>query len=166
VIPGSERAVHEVIAGLLRRGVRVVSRAHEPKIHASGHAHRGELVRMMELVRPRGFVPVHGTLHHLHRHADLARSQGISDVLVAENGDVIAVDEDPLRKTGRALTGRVFADDRRTVPTEVLDERRKLARAGTGRGRSSGRARRAPTPSVLPCGRSSSGRSAREPRCS
>jgi ribonuclease J len=130
VIPGSERAVHEVIAGLLRRGVRVVSRAHEPKIHASGHAHRGELVRMMELVRPRGFVPVHGTLHHLHRHADLARSQGISDVLVAENGDVIAVDEDPLRKTGRALTGRVFADDRRTVPTEVLDERRKLARAG------------------------------------
>jgi ribonuclease J len=130
VIPGSERAVHEVIAGLLRRGVRVVSRAHEPKIHASGHAHRGELARMMELVRPRGFVPVHGTLHHLHRHADLARSQGISDVVVAENGDVIAVDDGPLRKAGRAVAGRVYADERRTVPTEVLDERRKLARAG------------------------------------
>jgi ribonuclease J len=130
VIPGCERAVHEVMAGLLRRGVRVVSRAHEPKIHASGHAHRGELLRMMELVRPRGFIPVHGTLHHLHRHADLARSQGISDVVVAENGDVVAVDDGPLRKTGRAPSGRVYADERRTVPTEVLDERRKLARAG------------------------------------
>jgi ribonuclease J len=130
VIPGSERAVHEVIAGLLRRGVRVVSRAHEPKIHASGHAHRGELVRMMDLVRPRGFMPVHGTLHHLHRHADLARAQGITDVVVAENGDVVTVDEAPLRKTGRTTSGRVYADDRRTVPTEVLDERRKLARAG------------------------------------
>lgn len=130
VIPGSERAVHEVIAGLLRRGVHVVSRAHEPKIHASGHAHRGELVRMMELVRPRGFVPVHGTLHHLHRHADLARSQGISDVMIAENGDVIAVDDGPLRRTGRTVAGRVYADGRRTVPSEVLDERRKLAKVG------------------------------------
>lgn len=131
VIPGNERAVHDVFAGFLRRGIKVISRPHRPKIHASGHAHRGELVRMMELIRPQSFIPLHGTLHHLFRHADLAREQGISEVLVMENGDVVKVSSRvPLRKHGRVASGRVFACDKSVVPSEVLDERRALAQRG------------------------------------
>lgn len=130
VIPGNERRVHDLFGALLRRGVRVISRAHRPKVHASGHAHRGELTRMMDLVRPKRFIPVHGTLHHLFRHAELARSVGIEDVCVIENGDVAELTKDSLAKVGRVDVGRVLASERVVVPDEVLTERRQLAQRG------------------------------------
>ena len=86
---------------------------------------------MMELIRPQSFIPLHGTLHHLFRHADLAREQGISEVMVMENGDVVRVSANaPLRKHGRVTSGRVFACDKSVVPSEVLEERRALAQRG------------------------------------
>jgi ribonuclease J len=91
VIPGNERAVHTMLGDFTRMGTEVVTRRERPRVHTSGHASRSELAQMMEWVRPDGFIPVHGTLHHLKKHAELAREMGISDVVAVENGASVEV---------------------------------------------------------------------------
>jgi ribonuclease J len=130
VIPGNEPGVMRVMGNLLRRGVELRSWWSDRAVHVSGHAHREEQRRMIEMVRPRSFVPVHGTLHHLLRHAALARELGVPDVCVLENGDVGELGEGPLRKTGRVTAGRVHVFARRALPPAVLGERVALAAHG------------------------------------
>jgi ribonuclease J len=130
VIPGNEPEVMRVMSDLLRRGVVLRSWWSDRAVHVSGHAHREEQQRMIELLRPRAFVPVHGTLHHLLRHAALARELGVPEVCVLENGDVGEVDEAPLRKSGRAHAGRVHVFAQRALPPTVLHERAALAAQG------------------------------------
>lgn len=131
VIPGNDRAVSELVSALLRRGADLVTWAIDRRVHASGHAHRDEQRHMLEMVRPRAFVPVHGTLHHLLRHAALARETGVREVLVAENGEVVELtaDEAP-EKVGRAPVGRVAAFAGEELPDEALRERAALGRSG------------------------------------
>ncbi len=98
VIPGNEKIVSEMVNDLLRLGVDVKTRASDPDVHTSGHAARREQRQMLEWVRPRSFVPVHGTLHHLRRHRALAESMGVEDCLVVENGTPVVIEEgEPLR---------------------------------------------------------------------
>jgi ribonuclease J len=130
VIPGNEPEVMRVMGNLLRRGVELRSWWSDRAVHVSGHAHREEQRRMIEMVRPRSFVPVHGTLHHLLRHAALARELGVPDVCVLENGDVGELGEGTLRKTGRVTAGRVHVFARRALPATVLAERVALAAHG------------------------------------
>lgn len=131
IIPGNERAVVELYGAFLRRGVRVASRASHPGLHASGHAHAGELERMIQLVRPRAFMPVHGTVHHLHRHAELARDCGVDERIVAENGELVALQADGrLVKAGRVPVGRVSTLAGLPIPDAVLRERVELAKKG------------------------------------
>jgi ribonuclease J len=99
-------------------------------VHVSGHAHRQEQKRMIELTRPRAFVPVHGTLHHLLRHAELARELQVPQVCVIENGDVAVVDDAGIRKVERVAAGRVHVFAGREVPASVLAERTLLASQG------------------------------------
>jgi ribonuclease J len=129
-IPGHEPAVHALMGTLLRRGVHLRSWATDRGIHVSGHAHRIEQRRMLELVRPRAFVPVHGTLHHLTRHAELAREVGVPNVLVLENGDVATLDAGRLEKTATVPTGRSFAAHGKSLPKSVVKERIALAAEG------------------------------------
>jgi ribonuclease J len=131
IIPGNDRPVFDMMGDLLRLGVDLHSRVTDRAVHASGHAHREEQRRMMELTRPRGFLPVHGTLHHLARHGELAREQGIRDVLVAENGDAVELGrEAPLAKAGRVVTGKVATASGETLGDEVIRERAQLGRMG------------------------------------
>ncbi|MEZ4294464.1 MAG: ribonuclease J [Polyangiaceae bacterium] len=131
VIPGNDRAVSELVSALLRRGVDLVTWSLDRRVHASGHAHRDEQRRMLEMVRPQSFVPVHGTLHHLMRHAEMARDVGVGDVLVAENGEVVELSASaPLSKVGKVTTGRVATYAGDELPDEALRERAALARAG------------------------------------
>jgi ribonuclease J len=131
IIPGNDRAVFDLYAAFLRAGIEVVSRAQRPKVHASGHAHRDEQRRMIELTKPASFLPVHGTLHHLSRHAELARSLGVADVLVAENGHVVSIGaERALRKDGEVPVGRVSIAAGEPVPQEALAERAQLKQTG------------------------------------
>lgn len=130
-IPGNELAVEELICALLRLGARVHTRRTDPAVHTSGHAGRTELRRMLELIRPRSFVPVHGTLHHLLRHAELARDCGVREVLVTENGGAIRVDAAGLMTDGAVPSGRV----RIALGGALLDvathaRREELARGG------------------------------------
>ena len=132
VIPGNEPEVTQVMNALLRRGVDVRSWHSNRAVHVSGHAHRQEQRRMLELVAPRAFVPVHGTLHHLLRHAELAREVGVPAVTVLENGDVatLEVGGAGVRKTGRVPSGRVYVAAGRTLPSKVIAERAALASLG------------------------------------
>ncbi|MCL2447407.1 MAG: ribonuclease J [Polyangiaceae bacterium] len=130
VIPGNEPEVMRVMADLLRRGVELRTWWSDRAVHVSGHAHREDQRRMLDLVRPRAFVPVHGTLHHLMRHAQLARESGVPEVCVLENGDVAEVDDDGLRKVGRAAVGRVYTFGGRELPAKVVDDRCALAMRG------------------------------------
>ena len=130
VIPGNELAAARLLSDLLRRGVELRTWWSDRDVHVSGHAYRDEQRRMIEIVRPRGFVPLHGTLHHLFRHAALARELGVPEVCELENGDVGEVDADGLRKAGRVHAGRVHVFAQRVLPANVLHQRSALASHG------------------------------------
>ena len=128
-IPGNEPMVYRMMSDLLRHGVQLRTWVTDRGIHVSGHAHRSEQKRMLELVRPKNFVPVHGTLHHLSRHAELAREVGVPNVCILENGDVGTLDGG-FRKTGKVDVGRDYAFHGRALPHQVVRERSSLAQEG------------------------------------
>ena len=132
VIPGNEPSVTTMVSGLLRQGVDVRTSLTSPGVHVSGHACRDEQARMIDLVRPSGFIPVHGNLSHLYRHAELARSKGVREVVVIENGEVARVGPaEPLAKAAeQAPFGRVPTWNGEAIPGQVLADREAMARGG------------------------------------
>ncbi len=131
-IPGNEPEVHAILGMLLRKGIEVITRATERGVHVSGHAHRPDQRRMIELVRPKCFVPVHGTIHHLTRHAELAREMGVENIAVTENGRAVEVTEDKRVLLGETFgAGRVHVWAGRPIAPTVLRERTMLAQEGT-----------------------------------
>ncbi|HEY2405715.1 MAG TPA: ribonuclease J, partial [Polyangiaceae bacterium] len=131
IIPGNERPVFAMINDLLRAGVIVKSRITDPDVHTSGHAGRSEQRRMIELTRPRCFVPVHGTLHHLLRHAELARSAGVEQTLVVENGTPVGCDGRRVWREDPVQHGRIaIAQGGEALPGETRARRAELGRSG------------------------------------
>ena len=130
VIPGCELQVAEVIDGLERQGLNVLTRRDDPKIHCSGHAAREEQQRLIELTRPRSFLPVHGTFHHLQRHASLAREVCGAETLVALNGDIVELLHGELRRIDHHPVGRVHRTRGALIPDRVLRERTLLVELG------------------------------------
>lgn len=131
VIPGNERLVITMINDLLRRGVKVHSRVTDPGVHTSGHAARSEQRRMLELVRPRCFLPVHGTLHHMLRHAALGQSLGVPATLVVENGTPVVCDGHALHAEPEVPVGKVsVAFGGEPLLPETLQARSELSRFG------------------------------------
>jgi ribonuclease J len=130
IIPGHEPEVFALTSELLRMGLKVITRLDEPSAHVSGHAARPEQRRMIELTRPRAFLPLHGTLHHLLRHQSLAESLGIPSTCVLEDGEVAELRDRALTKVGRWPSGRVHVAYGHEIPPEVLRDRRILASAG------------------------------------
>jgi ribonuclease J len=135
-IPGNEKAIGRVMNHIARRGASVIYEGIK-HVHVSGHGSEEELKLMLSLVRPRYFVPVHGEYRQLSQHARIAArvfagKQSKTDVLLAENGDVITFDEAGARIAGKAPVGRVLIDGTRTgeVGDEVLRDRRHLAEDG------------------------------------
>ncbi len=131
IIPGNERPIGDVINHLIRRGAEVL---HEPMadIHVSGHASQSELKLMLQLTRPRYFVPVHGEYRHLVRHAALAAEMGIVDTFVLEDGNVLEIDAAGARQAESITSGRVFVDGKGVgdVGDVVLRDRRHLSDGG------------------------------------
>jgi len=129
-IPGNDLGVFAVISHLLRRKVHLHTWISDRDVHVSGHAHRQEQKRMIELTRPRAFIPLHGTLHHLTRHAALASEIGVANTCVLENGDVATLDDAGVRKTSKVQVGRVHCAFGREIPAAQLRERVILAGEG------------------------------------
>jgi ribonuclease J len=131
VIPGNDRPVIAMINSMHRRGLTVHTRITVPGVHTSGHAGRSEQRRMLELTRPRCFMPVHGTLHHLLRHAELGKSVGVTQTVVVENGSVVGFDGNHASKIDEVRSGRMpIAFGGEVLSGENLKLRQELARSG------------------------------------
>ncbi|MBI2355566.1 MAG: ribonuclease J [Deltaproteobacteria bacterium] len=133
VIPGNERTISELINHLYRRGAEVF---HErvSEVHVSGHASQEELKLMLNLVRPRFFIPVHGEYRHLVKHVQLARKVGIPEerCILAVDGDVVAFYADTAAIVEKVESGRVFVDGKGVgdVGAIVLKDRKHLSEDG------------------------------------
>lgn len=132
-IPGNEKTVSRVVNELMKLGADVVyEKMYE--VHVSGHACQEELKMIMGIVKPKYFIPVHGELKHLRKHAGLALSMGIpkENTLIADNGRVAEISKKALRCTSTVPAGRVFVDGYGVgdVGSVVLRDRKHLAQDG------------------------------------
>jgi ribonuclease J len=130
-IPGNERAVAHVIDNLYRRGAEVVHHE-QADIHVSGHACQEELKLMLNVTRPKFFIPMHGTLRHLIHHARLAEDVGVAHGVVITNGQVAVIDGARIDVLpDRVTQGKVFIDaEAEEVPEVVVRDRQHLAEDG------------------------------------
>lgn len=130
-IPGNERAVSQVIDNLYRRGAEVLN-WENADVHVSGHACEEELKLMLNVTRPKFFIPIHGTLRHLIHHAKLAKNVGVPHGIVITNGQVAEIENDEIRVLEeRVPHGKVFIDsEAEEVPEIVVRDRQHLAEDG------------------------------------
>ena len=110
-VPGNETSVYRTIDRLFAAGARVIYES-TAGVHVSGHASCEELKVMLNLVRPKYFMPVHGEHRHLFFHAELARQIGIPDenIFLLENGDVLELTPDSAEITGKVQAGMILVD--------------------------------------------------------
>lgn len=130
-IPGNERAIAHVIDNLYRRGAEVLT-WDNADVHVSGHACEEELKLMLNVTRPKFFIPIHGTLRHMIHHARLAQNVGIPHGAVLTNGQVAEIEDDNIRVLpDRIAHGKVFIDaEAEEVPEVVVRDRQHLAEDG------------------------------------
>jgi len=132
-IPGNEEGVYRTINRLFRRGANVIYEAIAP-VHVSGHASQEEMKLMLNLVRPKYFIPIHGELRHLRQHAQIAQQVGIPEERIAtvENGQVVEFVDGEMRMGERIPGGYVFVDGAGVgeIGPAVMREREILAQDG------------------------------------
>jgi ribonuclease J len=133
VIPGNERGIQNVINELTKRGASVITQKDRP-IHASGHAKRGEMKLLLNLVKPTHLIPMHGTYRMRKQHAELAETVGVRSSQVIENGDVLQFNSKGKPTViERVHVGRIFVDGRSSaadIEDVQLRDRKALAFAG------------------------------------
>ena len=136
IIPGNEKAIYRMIDHLFRREAKVIyDDGSNPPVHVSGHASQEELKLIINLVKPRYFIPIHGEYRQLKRHAELAASMhgAVGSVMMVESGDVLEFDELGARKQGRVNVGRICIDSGSrgdVVEDLVIKDRRHLSEDG------------------------------------
>lgn len=123
VIPGNEKGIYRMIDHLERRDAKVIhDDGTQGLIHVSGHGSQEELRLMINLVRPKFFIPIHGDYRHLKRHIELASSMGVVEkAIMLEDGDVLEFDKGSATKTGKVTTGRVCIDSGGSASDVVED---------------------------------------------
>jgi ribonuclease J len=136
IIPGNEKAIYRMIDHLYRRDATVVyDDGSQPPVHVSGHASQEELKLIINLVKPRYFIPIHGEYRQLKRHGELAASMhgAVGQVIMLESGDVLEFDELGARKAGEVTVGRVCIDSGSiadVVEDLIIRDRRHLSEDG------------------------------------
>jgi ribonuclease J len=136
IIPGNEKSIYRMINHISRRGADVVYGNMNPPIHVSGHGSAEELRLVLNLVRPRFFVPIHGEYRQLARHAQLAQHlshAGLERTFVLESGETVEIDEIGARKGENIPVGRVCIDSGsldEVVEDVVIRDRRNLSEDG------------------------------------
>lgn len=133
MIPGNERSIGRIINHLFKRGANVIYEK-VSEIHVSGHASKEELKLMLNLVKPKYFIPVHGEYRHLVYHSNLAEKVGIpkENIFILENGEALEIADTGAAKNGRVNSGRIFIDGKGVGDVEdmVLRDRRRLGYDG------------------------------------
>ncbi len=133
IIPGNEKPISNLMNHFYRRGARVYDSRHS-SIHSSGHGLRDDLKQMINVTRPKFFVPIHGEFRQLKNHAELAQDQGIppENILIIENGDILKLLPDSMEVAGTIKVGKRFIDEGllEEVHEGVLRDRRYLSEDG------------------------------------
>ena len=135
IIPGNEKGIFRVIDHLYRRDANVIyDDGSQGLIHVSGHGSQEEMRLLINLVRPKFFIPVHGDYRYLRRHAQVAMETGaVEHAIVIEDGDVLELSKDDARKTDKVTAGRVLIDSGSTIDVVedlVIRDRRILSEDG------------------------------------
>ena len=132
-VPGNEKAVSRVINKLTKAGA-IVWHKGIADVHVSGHAASEELKLMLNLTKPKYFIPIHGETRHLHAHADLAFAVGVKEdnIFVMENGDVLELTGKGAKLGSRVQSGVVYVDGLSVgdVGQVILRDRQLLASDG------------------------------------
>ena len=136
IIPGNEKAIYRMIDHLFRRDAKVIYEdGSKPPIHVSGHASQEELKLLINLIKPKYFIPIHGEYRQLRVHAELAASMkgAVGQVMMMESGDVIEFDGVTVRKAARVNVGHVCIDSGsmgEVVEDLIIKDRRLLSEDG------------------------------------
>jgi ribonuclease J len=136
IIPGNEKAIFRMIDHMSRRGADVMYGSMNPPLHVSGHGSVEEMKLVLNLVRPRFFMPIHGEFRQLTKHAKLAehlRFAGLEETFIMDMGDVLEVDHHGARKAGKVTVGHVCIDSGSVddvVQEMVIRDRRLLSEDG------------------------------------
>jgi len=132
-IPGHEKAISNMMNHLYRRGAEVIYEK-VSEIHVSGHASQEELKIMLNMVKPKYFIPVHGEYRHLVKHSQLAEKVGVKkeNIILAEDGDVVEITMDGIAVKEKVESGKVFVDGKGVgdVGDMVLKDRKHLSQDG------------------------------------
>lgn len=130
-IPGNEKAILDIMNGLIDQGINIVTDA-DALVHVSGHPRRNELVRMYEWTRPQILVPVHGEAAHLTAQAELGAQAGIPTIPRVRNGDVLRIAPGPVEVIDQVAHGRIFKDGKLIGDLDEMGigDRRKLSYVG------------------------------------
>ena len=132
-IPGNENAVTKVINRLLERGAKVIYETLS-EIHVSGHACQEELKLILSLVKPKYFIPAHGEVRHLMKHAKIATQMGMpeEDIFIMENGNCLEISQKDAKIVGDVPSGNILVDGLGVgdVGNIVLRDRRHLSEDG------------------------------------
>ncbi len=132
-IPGNEKTVGRVINNLIEKGVKVIHDKSQ-NIHVSGHASREELKLILNLVKPKYFIPMHGEPRQLKAHAELGVDSGIdrSDIFVIDNGSTLEINKKGARLGNRVPAGNILVDGLGVgdVGNIVLRDRKHLSEDG------------------------------------
>ena len=136
IIPGNEKAIFRMIDHMARRGADVLYGSMNPPLHVSGHGSVEEMKLVLNLARPRYFMPIHGEFRQLAKHARLAehlKFMGLEESFVMESGEVLEIDHHGARKAGRVPVGHVCIDSGSlddVVQDVVIRDRRHLSEDG------------------------------------
>jgi ribonuclease J len=135
IIPGNEKGIFRVIDHLFRRDAQVIcDDGSNGLIHVSGHGSQEEMRLLINLVRPKFFIPVHGDYRYLRRHAQVAMETGaVEHAIVIEDGDVLELDKKDARKKDKVTAGRVLIDSGSSIDVVedlVIRDRRILSEDG------------------------------------
>ena len=132
-VPGNEAVIARTIDSLFKQGAEVLYSG-IARVHVHGHASQEELKLLMNVVKPKYFMPIHGEYRHLCIHRKLAESVGIprENIFVMEDGDILEIDQNGAKKDGRITAGHVYVDGLSVgdIGTVVLRDRQMLARDG------------------------------------
>ncbi|OHE56976.1 MAG: ribonuclease J [Thermodesulfovibrio sp. RBG_19FT_COMBO_42_12] len=133
MIPGNERSIGKIINHLFRQGANVIYEK-VSEVHVSGHASKEELKLMLNMVRPKYFMPVHGEYRHLVYHSMLAKKLDIpkENIFILKDGAILEISGEGARENGRVNSGRIFIDGKGIGDVEemVLRDRLRLAHDG------------------------------------
>lgn len=132
-IPGNEKSISRMMNHLFKKDARVIDSS-IARIHVSGHGRQEDLKIMYDAVRPKFLIPIHGETRQLYRHAEAARKWGVPNnrIVLAESGDVIALDEASVEIPEKITVGRTLIDDSGSgrIDELVLRDRKHLAYDG------------------------------------